>query len=90
MTKKIKTGQIARFTIEGRGAFPLDMLRYDCCHPAQSEDASAIEHSFRDHDRWSVRLDRVARGGCPVTDMITVGRWESFGCRVVSGPEVVS
>lgn len=31
-----------KFTVEGSGSFPLDMLRYDCCWPATSGDVAQM------------------------------------------------
>lgn len=32
------------FTVEGRGSFPVDMLRYDCCWPRrESEDVPEVQ-----------------------------------------------
>lgn len=43
---------VYRYTYEvvGRVEFPMDMLRYDGAHPARSEDAAAIYHSFFSND----------------------------------------
>lgn len=63
-------------TITGRGAFPIDMLRYDTCWPVSSEDASKIRRSIEDvPHRWSIRVTTSRRG-------FTDGRWESFGCGI--------
>jgi len=64
-------------TVSGKGSFPTDMLRYDTCYPATSRDASAIEDTFRNPTApWSINVTR------PNTRYFTVGRWESFGCKV--------
>ena len=67
-----------RFTVEGSGHFPHDMLRYDGCWPSTSEDVVAMDFE-EDGMRRRVTLttighkDRVA----------TVERWRSFGWAVV-------
>lgn len=76
------------FTVEGAGTFPIDMLRYDCCHPDRGEDAGAIEeYPQRDRGlstRRSVQLARITagRGWQP-----TAGRWASFGWIVTEHQE---
>jgi hypothetical protein len=69
--------------------FPLDMLRYDSCVPATETDAGIIAATLRgDHERlqavgWTgvVTLRRFSQ---TKGAMLTSGRWESFGWRVVS------
>ncbi len=55
-----------RFTVEGRGDFPFDMLRYDCCWPARGEDAAALSDTGR-------RTVTLLSSQEP-----TRGRWSSF------------
>jgi hypothetical protein len=63
------------YKVTGRGAFPVDMLRYDVCHPTTETDSNIIEaHTFRDRDTYTVSVT----GNYPPT----VGRWNSFGWRV--------
>lgn len=38
------------FVVSGTGYFPTDMLRYDACWPATTEDASKIMDSFINGD----------------------------------------
>jgi hypothetical protein len=61
------------FTVSGRGAFPLDMLRYDSCWPNSEADTSAIDEP---RERRKVTL-RTYSNYSP-----TIDRWESFGWRV--------
>ena len=68
------------FEVEGRGEFPLDMLRYDQCHPARADDAAVIgytrtERTLRGNGASRVRLTHYAprRSWLP-----TSGRWSSF------------
>lgn len=60
---------VTTYTVEGQGAFPVDMLRYNCSYPASTEDALAIvarspgkvtlrtRHQLKQHhltpDRWA-------------------------------------
>jgi len=66
--------------VEGRGNFPIDMLRYDNCVPITETDAGAIT------SRGKKRLRRVAlrmyRG--TAHSSATYMRWESFGWTVLT------
>lgn len=62
-----------RYSVSGRGAFPLDMLRHDRACPDTSDDVYVME---RTDDERTVRL--VSHFTAP-----TVGRWQSFGWSVV-------
>lgn len=63
-----------RFTVDGDYTFPLDMLRYDGCWPASSEDAVAME-------RKGPRTVTLISHFNPPTE----ARWRSFGWHVVAG-----
>lgn len=60
-------------TVVGEGAFPLDMLRYDQCWPAQQGDADAIESQ----GRRSIMLAKHQRG--PSNPGWSPERWSTFG-----------
>lgn len=66
---------IQRFSVEGAGQFPFDMLRYDECVPETEHDSYAL---LQDDERRAVRLVRYGR----TERGPTVGRWESFLWRV--------
>ena len=57
--------------VEGRGNFPLDMLRYDNCVAVNANDL--LEKNPR-----TVQLVRFSLAG----NVATVGRWASFGWTV--------
>lgn len=60
------------YTVDGRGTFPIDMLRYDRATPNTEGDSALIESTFR----------RGAGGGMVVVrseKAPTVARWASFG-----------
>ena len=61
-------------TVEGRGLFPTDMLRYDQCAPVGPDDVAAIHPEVT--ERRQVKLNAF-------TKYITPARWESFGWNVV-------
>lgn len=65
-----------RYTVEGSGIFPFDMLRYDGAWPARSEDASRLVTS-KGHAEGSRSIE-VCSHYSP-----TVDRWKSFGWLVV-------
>jgi len=61
----------------------LDMMRYDCCYPATSADASKLVRLASGEGRGETgeRVTFLRRTGAPSDP--TVERWASFGCRVV-------
>lgn len=64
------------FTVEGCGAFPVDMLRYDGCFPVDTADANAMVDEV---GRRKIKLRSYQfHAGVP-----TVARWESFNWRVI-------
>lgn len=71
------------FVVEGSGKFPLDMLRRDKCYPRNEGDSNELERDHRAGRR--VCLERVVIGERTEGAhwQPTIGRWESFGWRVV-------
>lgn len=74
---------VQEFEVEGKGYFPLDMLRYDNCFPRFEESSAEIANTFLN---WSTEIRTVTlsrfitfKGNAP-----TFKRWESFGWRVTS------
>lgn len=66
---------ITLFTVEGRGAFPTDMLRYNTCFPDSSVDVGNIDGT--EHRKVVLVIYH------PYTKApITPKRWESFGWSV--------
>ncbi|MFZ3481634.1 hypothetical protein [Sphingomonas sp. 3-13AW] len=68
------------YVVEGRGEFPVDMLRKDCAEPATDEDRAKIDATFE-----SGLLPRELRRVMLQTrePWTADERWESFGWRVV-------
>lgn len=64
------------FEVSGYGPFPASMLRFDAAWPYTDVDANAIEASYTSEPRWTVRL-QTGSNHAP-----TIGRWESFNCKV--------
>lgn len=67
-----------RYTVEGSGYFPLDMLRYDSSYPATSEAVDGL-NGLQEQQR-TVELGCVNHKKWEPT----VGRWNSFGWSVTS------
>ena len=65
------------FRAEGRGSFPIDMLRYDNCRPRSEADSATISASY--FPRASKRTFFVTLVG---SRRPTEGRWESFGWKI--------
>lgn len=82
---------VHEFAVEGVVGFPMDMLRYDSCHPARSEDVFAIDETSDievcQRRRKSGTPFRVAlsRSGSTKVDAerVTEERWRSFGWSVI-------
>jgi hypothetical protein len=66
-----------RYTVTGRGAFPMDMLRYAVSWPNDEQDARRIEESLEhgdSNDQFTVRLCKYHRDRSP---SLCEERWES-------------
>lgn len=67
------------FEVEGRGTFPIDMLRYDSCWPkSEGTDSHEVESTFRPRSGGITR--KVTLIG--LTEP-TEARWQSFGWKVL-------
>lgn len=79
--------------VQGRGPFPLDMLRYDRCVPSDATDVASIEESRIPVDEYPenclstgvVRTVHLVRFACDPQFRASTKRWESFGWEVVGG-----
>lgn len=86
-----KQNMPTRFTVEGTYPFPADMLRYDACYPATTDDAVQMAESFRlprratppPSDNAEPRKRKVTLNTW-AQNRPTTGRWESFGWKVIS------
>lgn len=70
---------ILQFTVQGGGVFPVDMLRYDSCFPAQPNDVLEITRAATASTSRRVNLVRRQRNK---TEQLTTDRWRSFGWEV--------
>lgn len=84
-----------RFTVSGRGEFPMDMLRYDECYPVGPDDVAAIRATFDmsdDAPRGPYEVRLLHRGEGQGYPKPTVARWNSFCWGVIDidgkGPPV--
>ncbi len=68
-----KTHKICEYTVNGDGAFPLDMLRHDRSWPSDQEAVQQIEKA-QFHTR-AIRLETLERGP-------DEARWASMGWKV--------
>lgn len=67
-----------RFQVKGRYPFPLDMLRYDCCWPAETEDVGKLDDLIDGVDLDPSRTRYITLGTAKPRAP-TVERWQSFG-----------
>jgi hypothetical protein len=68
------------YTVEGRGEFPVDMLRKEFARPFSEEDRIKIEATIAD----GLKPREIRRVTLVTRERETLdGRWESFGWRVV-------
>jgi len=71
------------FVVEGKMAFPIDMLRYDHCYPAREIDSTTIAEYVRTYGNIDkhekVVLNQVTEGKKPY---LTNDRWKSFGWEI--------
>ena len=74
------------FSVRGRGRFPVDMLRYDCCYPVTGIGADRLLDTDMKTERTIV-LRRVTRTS---NWEPTEGRWSSFGWYVIRDSHTVS
>jgi len=82
-----KRGRI-RFTVEGSGDFPFDMLRYDHCWPEGEAESYKISLTYancnsREDDTYPGLRRVTLQSDSPHAP--TEGRWRSFTWRVLPG-----
>ena len=71
--------KFTKFTVEGSGKFPIDMLRYDRAFPCIERDSGQI--TARGKRRVALLKVDPNRTGP------TVARWGSFGWRVIDSEQ---
>jgi hypothetical protein len=73
--------RITSFIVEGKGHFPVDMLRYDMAWPRDGQSASNLMTPEDRKERYTLRQVHLstARKSDP-----TIGRWSSFGWTITA------
>jgi hypothetical protein len=66
--------------VEGRQAFPVDMLRYDSCLPAREVDSYEIARRVESGGNIRARRVVILRA---LSSRTSAERWESFGYHVL-------
>lgn len=75
-----KQGDTIEFVVSGHWGFPLDMLRHDCCYPADTDEAHNLNVALMKNT-----LTTAARSISTIKligTRCTPGRWASFGWTV--------
>jgi hypothetical protein len=72
------------WTVEGALSFPVDMLRYDGCFPADETQSHIINRTM-DGSTGKVQVKVARYRRSDMTLHPTVGRWNSFGWQYVEG-----
>jgi hypothetical protein len=70
---------MVRFKVKFTPPFPMDMLRYDTCHPVSMEDAAKMDNELRQPEIVELEHRAMTKAWTPSVD-----RWKSFMCQVVS------
>jgi hypothetical protein len=80
-----KAVTVKRFTVEGTYPFPTDMLRYDQCWPArEAEDSVQLAEAMILRRHMDTNRKRQVTLVTNKTTAPTVGRWQSFGWKVIA------
>jgi len=69
------------FKVQGSGEFPIDMLRYDACYPADESDARTMLEGFGSGMHTVYLRKRYAKKN---EQQLTPDRWRSFGWRLIT------
>lgn len=72
-----RKNKLFKTTISGRGHFPIDMLRYDQCWPAEQQDVESIGLSVAHSGQDETHTIQVLSQYPPTT-----ARWMSFSWKV--------
>ena len=70
--------------VEGRGLFPLDMLRYDACFPSDFKAVAGIGSPACGPGRHEREVKLCQPRQTATERQVTVDRWKSFGWVVKS------
>lgn len=75
---RVKPGDVCFFTVAGAGDFPMDMLRYDHCWPASSEDAAKLAVGAYSEPLGQRSIVLACKPGDNWRNVPTHRRWSSF------------
>lgn len=79
--KKAQKVFVSKLVVEGRGPFPLDMLRYDGCMAWDEQNTSMMTSTLFEYPSPARRV--TLRRACPNDRDAEVGRWNSFGWNII-------
>lgn len=82
----MKKFRVYKYTVEGFGVFPFDMLRYDESYPAQQQDSLGLDSGFN-RKRRQVTLYHTTTDSRLWTP--NAERWQSFMWKVVDAEEML-
>jgi len=71
-----------KFTVEGSGNFPFDMLRYDRCWPSTQDDVTTMVPHNSEHFIPIRQVTLTASANHSIWEP-TTGRWANFGWPVI-------
>lgn len=71
-----------KYTVQGVGCFPVDMLRYDCCWPRTQDDVANMIDLLHNTNHGPVEMIGIRPP--------TVARWNSFLYKVTNIESFVS
>jgi len=77
ITGSERPSRLYEYYVSGKGYFAFDMLRYDACWPATSEDAVKLDTGPSSDYGFKVRSIKMRSYKVP-----TIDRWASFGWSV--------
>lgn len=72
---------VQKFKVKGTGQFPLDMLRYERCWPADSDMVLELVPPHTKEER----VVELCRHVDFKKELPTAGRWQSYRWQVVEG-----
>lgn len=75
--------KVYKFTVEGKGIFPYDMLRHDRCYPTTLESAQAMDCQLCAGMVRGKRKVELIKPVEHIYEYPTAARWESFGWKVI-------
>jgi hypothetical protein len=74
MARKTVEPKVKHYIVEGSGAFPIDMLRYDCCWPSDLQSVESVSMNLE----WGEPYFKTRRVQISSTEYPTPDRWRSF------------